>query len=65
LVSSNSALNSICTEEKKTPKDRRMIKSSPIDLGPATIDLASMEACNTGDLKGSHCVISGRAAIRI
>jgi hypothetical protein len=30
---------SSCAEEKKTPKDRWM-KSSPVDLGPTTLDLA-------------------------
>jgi hypothetical protein len=51
-------------EEKKAPKGRRM-KSSPVDLGPVTFDLAPMEGSNAGDLEGSHRVISGRAAIGI
>jgi hypothetical protein len=53
-----------CIEEKKAPRGRRM-KSSPVDLGLPTVDLAPMEGSKAGDLEGSHRVISDRAAIGI
>jgi hypothetical protein len=41
------------------------MKSSPIDLGPVAVDLPSMDGNNAGEPKGSHRVISGRAAAGI
>jgi hypothetical protein len=41
------------------------MKSSTADLGPATVDLATMEGSNAGDPEGSHHVVSGRAVTGI